>query len=322
MKCGTKFRWRWPCLGDGWRAVLDVGIRSVFGLVEGGKKIMKRRYFCLRGFMKSGTNWLGGLLASHPEVGCVGEFHWQDAIGNLNKNFQVLPVYEDYAQIQLQQVALSGFEIMVKSCLDKAAPDKVIVGERTPHTLGPLVLKDSPHISIIRDGRDVLVSRAFHLFNFPEVHRLFKRIPAMAEDFEEFKKNKHFFSENPEMLLRHEVMVKESVRWWCEHLESDRRTIQEHPFLKVRFVRYEDLHADTASERAKLLEFLGADPKKAPAIEGDLKAGFSDERPDQFFRKGKIGDWKNYFTDQTREWFKEVGGEELITQRYEDSTDW
>ena len=272
--------------------------------------------------MKSGTNWLGGLLASHPDVGCVGEFHWQDAIGSLNNNFRILPVYEDFAAVNLQNVAQTGFEMMVKNCLDQAAPDKKIVGERTPHTLSPLILKDAPHISIIRDGRDVLVSRAFHLFNFPEVHRLFKRIPEMAKDFEKFKNNKHFFNENPEMLLRHEVMVKESVRWWCEHLESDRKTISDNPFLKVQFVRYEDLHANTEGQRNKLLEFLGADPSKAPTIEGELKAGFADERPDQFFRKGKIGDWRNYFTEETKTWFKEVGGEELIRQKYEESDQW
>ncbi|MEM9410192.1 MAG: sulfotransferase domain-containing protein [Planctomycetota bacterium] len=283
---------------------------------------MKRRYFCLRGFMKSGTNWLGGLLASHPDVGCVGEFHWQTAADSLAQNFRDLPVYQEYAEKNLKEVARDTFEGMVRACLDQTAPGKAVIGERTPHRLEPLILKDAPHISIIRDGRDVLVSRAFHLFNYPEVHRLFERIPTMAKDFEEFKKNPWFFKENPEMLLRHELMVKESVRWWCEHLEADRQTIQKHPFLKVRFVRYEDLHADTTNERNKLLEFLGVDPKLAPPIEGDLKAGFASERPDQFFRKGKIGDWRNYFTEQTIQWFKEVGGEELIRQKYEDSLAW
>ncbi len=281
-----------------------------------------KRYFCLRGFMKSGTNWLGGLLAAHPDVGCVGEFHWQDMAENLAKNFNTLPVYEDFADKQLREVARSSFETMVRDCLNQSAPGKKVIGERTPHRLEPLILKDAPHISIIRDGRDVLVSRAFHLFNYPEVHRLFQRIPAMNDDFQEFQKNAWYFKENPHMLLRHELMVKESVRWWCEHLEADRQTISLHPFLKVRFVRYEDLHRDTTVERDKLLEFLGVDPAAAPAIEGDLKPGFSSERPDQFFRKGKVGDWRNYFTDQTVEWFKAVGGEELIRQGYEQDLSW
>ncbi len=283
---------------------------------------MQRRYFCLRGYMKSGTNWLGNLLSSHPEVGCVGEFHWQEPLEILESNVAKLPVYTDFQSCNLRETARTGFEAMVRSCLDQAVPDKAMVGERTPHSLEPLVLRDAPHISIIRDGRDVLVSRAFHLFNYPDVHRLFSRIPSMAKDFEEFKKNPWFFKENPERLLRHELMVRESVRWWCEHLEKDRRTIEKWPFLKVFFVRYEDLHTDTSGIRDRIFQFLGVDPSRAPAIAGDLQAGFADERPDQFFRKGKIGDWRNYFTDQTTQWFKEVGGEELIRQDYEESLDW
>ncbi len=272
--------------------------------------------------MKSGTNWLGSLLASHPQVGCVGEFHWQEFAEALEKNMDRLPVYVDYQRQDLKQMARTGFEQMVRSCLDKAEPHCKVVGERTPHTLRPLILRDAPHISIIRDGRDVLVSRAFHLFNYPEVHRLFERIPSMAKDFEEFQQNPWFFKEHPEMLLRHEAMVKESVRWWCEHLASDRHTMDDMPFLNVRFLRYEDLHADTQGQRDALFDFLGVDKSQAAPIAGDLQPGFSDERPDQFFRKGKIGDWRNYFTDQTREWFKEVGGQELIRQNYESSNDW
>lgn len=272
--------------------------------------------------MKSGTNWLGSLLASHPDVGCVGEFHWQDSARSLENNFKTLPVYEEFASRQLKQTARTAFETMVRTCLDQAVPDKQMVGERNPHTIEPFILRDAPHVSIIRDGRDVLVSRAFHLFNFPEVHRLFERIPSMKEDHEAFQENPWFFKENPEMLLRHEKMVKESVRWWCEHLERDRQTINDYPFLNVKFLKYEDLHADTEGVRNQVYEFLGIDPSAAPSIEGELKAGFSDERPDQFFRKGKIGDWKNYFNDDTRKWFKSVGGEELIRQGYEQDLDW
>ncbi len=283
---------------------------------------MNRRYFCLRGFMKSGTNWLGGLLSSHPDVGCVGEFHWQDAVANLEKNFRVLSVYRDFERLDLKQTARNRFEDMVRACLDRSVPDKRVIGERTPHTLQPLVLRDAPHISIIRDGRDVLVSRAFHLFNYPEVHRLFTRIPSMAKDFEEFKKNPWYFRDHPELLLRHEAMVKESVRWWSEHLQQDRTTMQDQPFLNVRFVKYEDLHADTERKRKELFEFLGVDASRASPIANELQPGFTDERPDRFFRKGKIGDWKNYFTDQTRQWFKQIGGEELMFQGYEPSNDW
>lgn len=281
---------------------------------------MRRRYFCLRGHMKSGTNWLGKILSTHPEIECVGEFHWQNIYAAFRKNLRTLPLFQDDPDYRRSVQHL--FEDFVRNCLDKAAPNAKFVGERTPTTLDPLFLPDAPHISIIRDGRDILVSRAFHLFNYPEVHKLFDRIPEMREDFEKFQANPWFFKEHPEMLLRHETMVKESCRWWCEHFESDRKTLDEQPFLKVHFVRYEQLHEDVERERQSMFEFLGVDPTAAEPVAGEIKPGFTKERPNEFFRKGKTGDWTNYFTDETKAWFKEVAGEELIRQGYAESNDW
>ncbi len=34
--------------------------------------------------MKSGTNWLGSLLASHQAISVVGEFHWHELAQPLN----------------------------------------------------------------------------------------------------------------------------------------------------------------------------------------------------------------------------------------------
>ena len=40
------------------------------------------------------------------------------------------------------------------------------------------------------------------------------------------------------------------------------------------------------------------------------------------FRKGQAGDWRNHFTDDHREAFKQVGGDLLVRLGYEDDTDW
>jgi len=80
------------------------------------------------------------------------------------------------------------FDEMVKSTIAQAAaPNASLLGERSPYAIEPITLLGVPHISIIRDGRDVLVSRAFHLFNNPQAHRLFTRLPEMARTWEHFK---------------------------------------------------------------------------------------------------------------------------------------
>jgi hypothetical protein len=239
---------------------------------------------------------------------------------SLKHNFRLHPVYEDP---EYQNFTLTQFEQMVKNVLDHAAkPSAIVVGERTPHPIEPLILRDAPIISIIRDGRDVLVSRAYHLHNFPGYHRLFDRIPELKADHEQFNQDPWFFKNNPGLLLRHELMVRESVGLWRDHLVKDERTVRQHPQLRVQFVRYEGLHGNTEPERKKLFEFLDVDPTRASDIEGHLCPGFEMEQPTEFFRKGVVGDWKNYFTDQTREWFKEEAGEQLIRYGYETNFDW
>jgi hypothetical protein len=185
----------------------------------------------------------------------------------------------------------------------------------------PLILR-APHIVIIRDGRDVLVSRAFHLFNRPDVTGLFQRSPRMAESLREFQQDKWFFKTHPERLLEDEELVRFTVRWWIEQLQSDRQSVERHPQIPIKFVRYEDLLRDTQAITDDLFRFLGVDPEQAPLIEGNLTPGFSKEDPHRFFRKGEAGDWVNYFTDQTKNWFKEIGNDELITNGYVADDSW
>lgn len=283
---------------------------------------MQHRFFCLRGFMKSGTNWVGSLLSSHSEISCVGEFHWQAILEPFNRNLNNLPLYNELLP-ELKGPARDNLEAMIRQTLIAAAePTSSLIGDRTPHTLMPIVMRGVPHISVIRDGRDVLVSRAFHLYNHPEVAPVFERIPEMARALEAFQKDPWFFQKNPQQLLCHEELVRLSARWWRDHLASDQRTVERFPNLPVHFLRYEDLHADTKGERRKMFEFLGVDPTRAANLVGVLKPGFKRERPDEFLRKGVVGDWKNYFFDDSKAWFKEVAGQTLIDYGYVESMDW
>ncbi len=282
------------------------------------------RYFFLRGFMKSGTNWVGSLLSSHIDVSCVGEFHWEGVVKSFNDMIKKEPVFLPEANPGLTAAAREGLEEMVRTTLRAAAePGSKVIGGRTPHTIMPIVIRNTPHIVVMRDGRDVLVSRVFHLYNSPHVAtRLFERVPEMAETLKKFQEDPWFFRDHPESLLCHKEVVRLSATWWAEHLASDREATQRFPNLPVLFMRYEDIHADVETERARMFEFLGVDPKRCADIEGALKPGFEKERPDQFLRKGAVGDWKNYFTDRAKKWFNEYAGETLVEFGYADSLDW
>ncbi len=271
---------------------------------------MDQRFFCLRGFMKSGTNWLGGLLNTHHDITVVGEFHFEHVVAELNRMFRDTNIFNEVSG--LQSKTRNRFDELVKATICEAAkPSAALIGDRTPYSIEPITLRGVPHISIIRDGRDVLVSRAFHLFNNPQAHRLFQRLPEMAKTWEHFKADPWFFQKNPDQLLCYEVMVRESGIAWNNQVMADQTVQQRHPKLPVAFVRYEDLHADVYKERRRLFEFLDVDPDACEEITGKLSPGFEKERPDEFNRKGAVGDWKLYFTDDTENWYADVAGEAL-----------
>ncbi|MEZ6095261.1 MAG: sulfotransferase domain-containing protein [Pirellulaceae bacterium] len=279
----------------------------------------KRNFFCLRGYMKSGTNWLGGLLDRHPHVSCRGEYHWEEMLGPYLSNSANMTLLHDESYKSLLIRQMRG---MIRHMMQHdVGPEIQVVGDRTPHEIAPVILH-VPHISIIRDGRDILVSRAFHLFNRPDVTKIFKRNRQMAASLEAFQNDKWFFRNNPERLLESDELVEYTARWWVEHLESDRRTVEKYPDLKVRFLKYESLLKNTQSLTDELFEFIGVDPSLAPPIEGKLEPGFKAESPDKFFRKGESGDWVNYFTDRTKEVFKGIANDELVLQGYVQDADW
>jgi hypothetical protein len=280
------------------------------------------RFFCLRGFMKSGTNWLGKLLDSHPQVSCRGEYHWQEIVGRMQNLLENEYLYQMQGEDFRESIRSRLESFIQTTMIEGAKPGSFVLGDRTPHTCHPLTLRQASHISIIRDGRDVLVSRIFHLYNFPGVSQVFRRFPEMAGYLKAFQADPWFFHSHPEKLLSEEVLVKESMTWWRDHLVSDRQTAQTNPGLPILFVKYEDLHRSTNAERERLFDFLQVDPALAAPLEGDLMPGFERERPNEFFRKGVVGDWQNYMTPQAREWINEVAGEALIQQGYAQSLEW
>lgn len=294
-----------------------------------------KRFFSFRGFMKSGTNWVGQLLNLHPEINCVGELHFQTCYQTIQSDMRKLSIMEnrklepmDHGTCrehgsEVRLVVRENLEAMFRqTLLDLAHPTAKVVGDRTPHTLKPLIFKDAPQITLVRDARDVLVSRIHHLFNHPEVSRVFQRFPKLQPKLEAFRENPWYFREQPSELLTEEGLVRESLRWWREHLESDRNTEATHPNLRVLTLQYEEVHRDVEASRNQMYRFLEVDPELANPIPSALKPGFKQERPRSFNRKGQVGDWRNYVFDDTKLWIKDEVGDELIRQGYEANLDW
>lgn len=288
--------------------------------------------FFVRGHPRSGTNWVGKLLNLHPQIACIGEFHFevfQDAMARFTgaKHHQgSLPEVGRAAREGLRQLIRSSVLTAASDMPGKQRRQLRWVGDRTPRELRP-VYAGAPFFRIVRDGRDVLVSMTFHTMavDGPEMKPFREQ---MAPDVEAFKADPQYFRRNPERLLAHEGWVRRMAWTWANYQRMDaagrKRIETDDPPGRILDLRYERLHEDVEGERRRMYEFLGVDPAAAAPVASDELAtpGHEIERPDNICRKGVVGDWSNYFTDDARRWFTEEAGETLIELGYEQNHDW
>ena len=261
--------------------------------------------------MKSGTNWICRLLNLHPEVHCIGEFHWQTFFHAAEVNVNRIAPRR---QAQLKATLDRQLPKMVRhSLVELSGQTSGIIGDRTPTTIDPVILR-VPHIVMIRDFRDVIVSRMYHLYNNPRVTGIFDRLPKMAQRLVQFQADPWHFHKQADDLLDCEEIVRDSGIEWTEHLRRDRETVAYDDDLPVLFVRYEDLHRDFASKLNEVFGFLElAIPTQIPDL---LTPGHCEEIPTQLNRKGAVGDWENYANQEQLSWIHESAGDEMRAWGY------
>ena len=283
--------------------------------------IEDKKFFAIRGYNKSGTNWLCRLLNLHPEISCMGEFHWNRITSQLIETFkesQNLHGQEGLLDATWQRLDRFIKESIVLAC-DRQA---VWVGDRTPSHIEPSIIIGARIFNLIRDGRDVMVSAAYHFFNNPEFFPEYQNLEELQEPLNTFRANPNYFKQNPDRLLDCDTLVVNIARYWAESIQVNKSKLEQNPDVISLEVRYENLHRDTESQRRRLYEFLEVDPEIAKPLSFNTEAGFEKEMPNKFLRKGVVGDWRNYFSPRLQSLFNEAAGETLIELGYVESLDW
>lgn len=287
----------------------------------------QKTYYLLRGFMRSGTNWIGNLLNLHPDICCTGEYH----LHRLHAGFEKISTPgQDPATILMSEAinseVIEAYETFVKKLIDIGSrnPDKPtarILGDRTPCPMNAVILRDAKRIHVVRDGRDCLVSLTFHFLRMGNTDYPFENLPAMKSKRKRFQNHQEYFRRNPHELLDHERWVRQRARRWGQRFLRDSRFIKKHSEAVFQLT-YEKLHHETEKFRTLMYQFLGADPSKAAPLNETTSAGFDREDLKSHYRKGSIGDWKRHFHKEARVWFAEEAGDALIAAGYEPNNDW
>ncbi len=286
---------------------------------------MESKYFTIRGYQKSGTNWLSNLVNRHPSIFCRGEYHF----GILKKS--VNSYLSNDFRARFKKEILTNYRRSVKSCLKKGVDKENVLwyGDRTPTDLKPLILPDIKQLFIVRDGRDVFVSQIYHRLrhgfndahiNNPEFKRLYDRFPMLGEKLELFKEDTSYFENNPEELITDENYVKYFAQHWDNYIQSNLKFIanlkSKNKRDSVYLVKYEDLHNDVDTEMSKIMDFFGLESVGLAELDEKTSPGFKKVDNLSLYRSGKVRDWEKYFSEGMLQCYNTTAEKSLLNFNY------
>lgn len=306
-------------------------IRKLLGDEQGGASSRPRPFFVC-GHPRSGTNWVSSLLNLHPRVFCDGEFHFH-LIRNGVDAFESQPWYIGSREPVKTEVERCFADTVLRCLVAQAhrpaeqggKPGATQVGDHTPRMLRMLIRPpEGRYIIIFRDGRDVLVSWTFHLLKtsrpdimHADVRPIFERVLPGADASADAARVAAC------RLLADRAWVQHYAAAWSDHTGHDlamlRRLEDEGLGASMLRLSYEGLHADVEGQRTRMYRFLGVDPVEAAPLsrESHTAPGFGREAPRSFYRKGEVGDWRNYLTEASHAWVLERAGDRLRELGYD-----
>jgi hypothetical protein len=342
------------------RAVSVVASASAAGsrLAARGRPEGPMSVFFIVGQARSGTTWVRNTLGAHPEILCRGEgrffersFLREDFEGWDLKNIAPVSLYGAFARSEYlrawteRSVWATGrtpdehLDNLTRLAVDYflseqlAGTGKRIVGDKTPFASPEFVTEisrlypEARVVHIIRDGRDMAVSRIHHMWSYA-------------------KSEGGIYDLSPDELRRRDayragILGDESLfepgrlaRVAADWRSGVGQVVEEGPVLlgeRYAEIRYEDLLAEPETGVRGLLEFLGARSGEAVVRRCVEAASFErgsanrkrgEEDSTSRNRKGIAGDWKNVLTQEDRRSFKEAAGDLLIRLGYEEDNDW
>jgi hypothetical protein len=313
--------------------------------------------FFIVGQAKSGTSWVMRMLDAHPEVLARGEgrffgssYKRADVRQMESKTLQPSSLHRalldaDYLRSwversvwtrdgdtdeQLDGLTQAAAVHFLTTALEGS--EARVVGDKTPF-LSPDMLAElasicpsAKVIHVIRDGRDVAVSAMHHLWNHSVDLGGGHDLTAAEEEIRDaYRADPDGFRKAGRTIFTPERVALLAEAWGA----NVSRAMADGPRLlgpRYTEVRYEALASHTMPEARRLFGFLGVDSRATVARPCVDKARFErwskgrkrgNEESSSFFRKGIVGDWRNFFTDRDESIFREEAGDLLRELGYD-----
>jgi len=304
--------------------------------------------FIVFGPSKSGTTWVQKILDSHPESSCkfqkpifplddqevyvkekmifykdnnpfkgvLADLDYENYMTELSIQKQVFAslkkVWAQYKESPKEGLIVDYWKTLALKVLDadkevKAAGTKAYSNLKTFMEVFP----EGKVISIVRDPRDVVVSKRFHtlrrgayylgdeksplltLINwFSPMRRVFKKVLQVffSNSYESFF---NVYRKDGSLKVAGSALKKFAIEWnsIAGYLYAMERSYPDNMII----IRYEDLKKSPHLELKKMFSLLEIDDS-ADAIENCLEATRPKQKAEHnsFFRKGEPGDWERH----------------------------
>jgi hypothetical protein len=313
--------------------------------------------FFIVGQAKSGTSWVMRMLDAHPEVLARGEgrffgssYKRADVKRMKSETLQPSSLHRalldaDYLRSwversvwtrdgdtdsQLDELMEAAAVHFLSAALEGS--EARMVGDKTPF-LSPDMLAEMASICptakvihVIRDGRDVAVSAMHHLWNHSvDLGGGHDLTAAETEIRDAYRADPEGFRKAGRTIFTPERVALLAEAWGAN---VSRARVDGPRLLGPSYteVRFEALASRTVPEARRLFGFLGVDSRATVARPCVDKARFERwskgrkrgaEDSSSFFRKGIVGDWRNFFTERDESIFREEAGDLLVELGYD-----
>lgn len=255
---------------------------------------------------KAGTHLLAALLKNFPRMMFSGRHHafrnFRESNGMTNGDAKGLgPV--SWADVEQALTSVRKGQYMTAHF------------PPLPELIALLDKLDFKTLVILRDPRDVVVSSSFYLAHLSR-HFLNDRFTnEFTTTDQRLMAVIRGLPSNPEIRGLPSVGTR---------LEMYKRWLEQPNAYVTRFERLVGENGG-GSAQAQLEEIMAIGKhinRSLSATEAEIVAAKTWSPQSSTFRKGAIGDWRNHFTEQHKEAFKEVAGTSLIELGYESDLKW
>jgi hypothetical protein len=304
------------------------------GDLAGIKALFARPKFFILGHARSGTTLLARLVRLHPEVHCNWQGHFFSRRGPIP--FLIAPGFGAWFEAASNRWSAEGENpaLLARLVCDflmerqAAVEGKGIVGDKTPHEDGVIsvqwmhaIYPDASLLYIVRDARDVLVSKRMQAFiDHPDY---LDREDRIIRD--SLRGEGDAYLAAGRSIFTPKALERLSRKWALEVRECDRagRALFGSRYHALRF---EDLlaeperelravwsHLEAAAPGAEVLERIGPELDRNPASEWHTRAA-----PDLVggLPRGMPGGWRQVLNERDLKIIERAAGDTLMEWGY------